>query len=286
MKKTPESLEKAILASRGGAVRLARLRWAEETLYWRGMLNREDLTARFGIGRAQAAADLKYLLEQVVSARQVTYDRAAAWRCYRAAPRFTPKLVKPELARWLRLQSGGAGLERPGLDGVGRVERAVEPLVARGVLSGLRKQRSVRIRYQAMTSLEESERVVSFHAVYDNGEQVVARGWCHLKQTYRNFALSRIWEAELLPDAPWRDAADDADWRNLMTLILAPHPDLSDGQRCITEKEWGMVDGRRELTLRAAFVYSFCKKYFLLPEFQSLPATLRPVVLLAQQPES
>jgi hypothetical protein len=71
----------------------------------------------------------------------------------------------------------------------------------------------------------------------------------------------------------------NADWHEEEKLVLVPHPDLSESQCRIIEQEWGMTNGKREISLRRAFVYPFRKRYALLSEFGSLPAQLRPIII-------
>jgi hypothetical protein len=57
-----------------------------------------------------------------------------------------------------------------------------------------------------------------------------------------------------------------------VTVVIAPHPRLSQGQRKAIELDYGMRDGEREIEVPKAFLYSFLKRLGLDGE----PARKRP----------
>ena len=65
-------------------------------------------------------------------------------------------------------------------------------------------------------------------------------------------------------------------------LTIGPHPDLSDSQRRAIEMDYGMVDGRADIIVRAALLFYALKRLGL----DTDPAARRPqdqqIVLVAQ----
>ena len=49
--------------------------------------------------------------------------------------------------------------------------------------------------------------------------------------------------------------ADDADWNELTTLEIGPHPDLSESKKRIIALDYGMRGGRAQIQVRKALRY-------------------------------
>jgi hypothetical protein len=59
----------------------------------------------------------------------------------------------------------------------------------------------------------------------------------------------------LAPFPSGASPADDADWNELVTLEIGPHPDLSEGQKRIIALDYGMRGGRAQIQVRKALRY-------------------------------
>ena len=50
-------------------------------------------------------------------------------------------------------------------------------------------------------------------------------------------------------------ASGDQDWQDIVDLIIAPHPELSVGQRKAIELDYGMDDGKATIPVKRALLY-------------------------------
>ena len=51
------------------------------------------------------------------------------------------------------------------------------------------------------------------------------------------------------------DASQDSHWQTVLTLVLAPHPDLPAAKKRVLELDYGMEGGQVKLPCRQAFLY-------------------------------
>jgi predicted DNA-binding transcriptional regulator YafY len=77
------------------------------------------------------------------------------------------------------------------------------------------------------------------------------RAWCEKNQDFRDFVLSRFrGEADLM-DSSERNASEDNDWQQRVTLQVEPDPRLRVDQREVIAHDYNMENGRLLLTTRA-----------------------------------
>jgi hypothetical protein len=101
-------------------------------------------------------------------------------------------------------------------------------------------------------------------------------------ECFKDFVLSRILQTRGSRESA-SSAADDSDWNSEVTLEIAPHPDLSDAQAKVVALDYGMRDGKAEITVRRALLYYALKRLGL----DTDPAARRPqdqqIVLLNRE---
>lgn len=93
------------------------------------------------------------------------------------------------------------------------------------MVRAIRQQEAIRVSYQSMTSLDESIRLLSPHALGNDGFRWHVRAYCHKRQRFSDFVLARILHIEGF-EPSHVDSSQDAHWHTVLTLVLAPHPDL------------------------------------------------------------
>src|SRR6266542_7008882 len=74
-----------------------RLEFVEFLLFWEGVLNRSDITQRFGVSVPQASNDLTMYRE--FAPANLEYDSSA--KCYVSRPAFKPRFLEPNPDRYL-----------------------------------------------------------------------------------------------------------------------------------------------------------------------------------------
>lgn len=261
-----------------------RLRRVELLLWWRGWVGRADLTDGFGISAAQASGDLQRYAELnpgalVYQTRRKRYEGTPEMRCVLHEPRL-------EEAVWLF--HGGAG---PGMMvEAGRLQFAsrqpecashsasvantsrgfaatvdvFQPLVRRAsqgverrVFLAMEQGRRLRVRYASLSSSRAEWREIVPHALGHDGYRWHVRAWCMRNGDFRDFAPSRIEEAEW-PGEEFGPPVVDEAWERIETLVLVPHAALDAEQRRAIELDYGMKKGRLEVKVRVAM-----REYFL-----------------------
>ena len=101
---------------------------------------------------------------------------------------------------------------------------------------------------------DESERLLSPHALGNDGFRWHVRAYCHRRQRFSDFVLARILHIAGFEPSD-AEPGRDSHWQTILTLVLAPHPDLSLAKKRVLELDYGMEDGQVQLPCRQAFLY-------------------------------
>ena len=242
-----------------------RLEFIDTRLAWEGRLNRSALTDFFSISIPQASLDLAKYME--LAPANMQYDPSQ--KTYVALPSFQPVFAEASSGRYLAelyaltlkmlspdLSFLGA---TPEADVVRHPARAVPENYLRHTLAAIREQRTLQIRYQAVSHPEPSERLISPRTLGYDGARWHIRGYCHLRHAYRDFVFARILSLSL--DGPSQEPVpiDDA-WDRELNVIIGPHPDLSEGQRRVIALDYGMTRDQLKIPTRQALVYYLLKR--------------------------
>jgi hypothetical protein len=132
--------------------------------------------------------------------------------------------------------------------------RTIDEQTVELVVRAIRQQEAIRVSYQSMTSLNESIRLLSPHALGYDGFRWHVRAFCHKRQRFSDFVLARILRIDGIEPSQV-DFSQDMHWHTVLTLILAPHPDLPAAKKRVLELDYGMEDGQVKLPCRQAFLY-------------------------------
>ena len=237
-----------------------RLAFIDFRLQWDGRINRSDLTQFFGISVPQASLDLARYQEQ--APQNLTYDRRS--RAYLVADGFHPIYAESHPKRYLDelLASETGVLEksasfigwRPPIGFPPQPGRAVEAGTLAVLLKAIKEGSSLKILYQSMSQLEPSERVISPHALGNDGFRWHARAYCHTRQKYLDFVLGRVLRVRKA-ETPSIPTDDDTQWHTILALVITPNPGLDETKRRVIELDYGMEDGEATLACRHALLY-------------------------------
>lgn len=236
----------------------ARLDFLERKLFWEGTANRRDLIERFGVSEQQASSDLTRY--QTMAPDNLVYDKSG--KTYRTSEAFEPVLYRPDpdrlLADFRLLAEGAMGVEAlpmaPPLEVARAPMRAVDATVLRNVLSAIRDRRRIAVDYTSFTRPDVRRRTIEPHALAFDGFRWHARARDIEDGTFKDFVLGRLSRTSLGAEAT-SSGDDDVEWSTLVTLVIAPHPSLSDAQRKAVEMDYGMRRGRAEIEVRKALLY-------------------------------
>jgi len=242
-----------------------RLEFIDFRLFWEGRINRSDLTDRFGISTPQASADLARYQE--LAPANLAYDPSL--RCYLATPAFQSAFGVEDSGHYLaQLRAIADGTirpeeawlaEPPNFRVVPAPGRGVDTRILKAVLNAIRKGHALSIHYQSMSKPDPQWRWITPHALGFDGFRWHVRAFCHNDESFKDFLFARILDiGETKPDTI--DPVDDRDWSESVTVVIAPHPGLSEGQRRAIELDYGMRDGARAIEVPRAFLYYFLKR--------------------------
>lgn len=242
---------------------LDRFAYIETELFWGDGLTAGHLARTFSITRQMA----QKIIDQYRSRqpKQMCYD--APRKRHKATDTFRPVFIRTSPHAFLDYLRGQAlvGLFRDEQEwselAVTDVDRLLRPELpldpVRVVLTGLRNQIAVLVDYRKK-ELEPgsiSTRVISpNHLVYTGGRYHV-RAYCHMKQNYLDFVLSRIAHAEIV-SIDWVSADYDKEWNEFAELRLKPNELLPASVQASLLRDYGKKScGIWTIKCRKALLY-------------------------------
>ena len=242
-----------------------RLEFIEFRLFWEGHVNRGDLMDAFGVSVNQASTDLNRYIG--MAADNMVYDKSA--RTYIRGSEFSPRFLKPDASRYLsQLRSVADGILDRSAAWIGHFPTyAAAPTPARGVnaktlrsvIASIRRSESIEVKYQSLSRPEPRWRWIAPHAIGFDGFRWHARAFCMTDETFKDFLLSRIIDTRgTCPSEVGADA--DTDWHELVTLEIAPHPELSETQQRVIALDYGMRGCKAKIPVRKALLYYALKR--------------------------
>ena len=244
---------------------LLRLRAIELLAYWEGRLVTNRLITWFGVSRQQASADIKRYMANH-NPDSLVHDPAV--KAYVPRPGFQPVLTKGHINEYLDMVSGLVSESmaitlqvNSNLASVQLPDRAVRPEVVREIIKACHSSRSIKILYASMANPIWSERIISPHTIVYTGFRWHVRAYCHKRQDYRDFLLSRIDRTPQSVDDIAPDASSDQLWDETVMLTLIPNSKLTEAQKALVEKDYGMPDGRLQLSVRKALAHYTIQRY-------------------------
>lgn len=261
-----------------------RIEFIDFRLQWDGRVNRSDLIEFFRISVPQASLDFARYLE--LAPQNIEYDRSE--KAYLATPQFQPLVTTGEAKGYLNQLLGVSSqvLEReasflgwtPPLGAVSFPGRKIEAPVLRRVLAAIRSKRMLQIEYQSMNRPNPTVRGISPHAVGFDGFRWHVRAYCHERHAFRDFVVARILNVASDEEST-ADPLHDAAWINMVDVVLAPHPELEEGQRRAIELDYGMQDGRVSFQTRQALLFYVLRRLGLDRPAQGTPQSQQIVLV-------
>jgi predicted DNA-binding transcriptional regulator YafY len=264
-----------------------RLEFIEFRLFWEGGVRRKDIIDMFGVSVPQASKDLTLYQEQAPG--NVEYDKSA--KRYVASRDFKPKFLQPDSDAYLsRLRTLAEGLAKPSESWIGyrpdsdialTPHREVEATGLRAVLDAMRERGSIEVLYQSMNSVRPDPvwRRMSPHAFGYDGFRWHARAYCHIDGKFKDFLLPRILDVRSLAQGG-ASGKDDLHWQEHVAVEITPHPQLTESQKKVVAKDYGMRDGKVVLSVRSAMLFYVLKRLGLLRDPEKEKPRAQHIVLL------
>lgn len=261
-----------------------RIEFIDFRLQWDGRVNRSDLIEFFRISVPQASLDFARYLE--LAPQNIEYDRSE--KAYLATAQFRPLVASSEAQGYLNQLLGVSSqvLEReasflgwtPPLGAVNFPGRKIEAAVLRTVLAAILRKRMLQIEYQSMNRPTPTMRDISPHAVGFDGFRWHVRAYCHERHSFRDFVFARILRVASDEEST-ADPLNDAAWTNMVDVVLAPHPELKEGQRRAIELDYGMRDGHVSFQTRQALLFYVLRRLGLDRPAQGTPQSQQIVLV-------
>jgi len=221
-----------------------RLRFIERCAWWRGVVNRKDLVAVFGVSMAQASADIQKYVEQnagsmVYDVKGKKYDGVAGMKCVYGEPD-----MKQACQMWL---------------GDGRYVSVMDVLplrmptatVTRRVIMAVLRGLKVRVQYDSLSGSRSAWREILPVRVVNSGLRYHVRAWCFTRGDWRDFVLSRMRDAEMPMACSEVPPVDEA-WEKMVEIVVQPHSELTTEQQDGVAHDFAMKKGKLRLQVRAA----------------------------------
>jgi len=223
-------------------------------LLWEGRVSRARLIAEFGLSPVRASEWLRDFREAfpewVAWDTKLKSDVATA-RAYMDAERAALSTQPGDLAGMLMPYSPDA----PGRPlSVSWDFVHTSPRTFSRLNLAITDRQRVKFLYCSMTNPELHQRIIEPHSLVRAGRRWHVRGYCLLRQGFRDFVLGRMSKAQLLKETSQTDASTDHAWSTVLKVRLIAHPRLSPAQQLVVRNEYFNGASARIESCRAALL--------------------------------
>lgn len=264
-----------------------RLEFIEFRLFWETSINRADIVEFFGVSVPQASKDLTLYQERAPG--NMEYDTRS--KRYVAAEKFVLRFLDPDPYVYLEeLRSVAEGTTSshdswiaalPRADIVLTPKRDIDIQVLRKILDAAREGVSIEVFYQSMNKVRPDPiwRTITPHAFGYDGFRWHVRAYCHLEHKFKDFLLPRILEVGT-KGAPGQTGEQDWLWNNYFDVVIGPHPALTESQKKVVAKDYGLDHGNGVLSVRYAMLFYVLKRLGLLGDAAKQSARTQHIVTI------
>lgn len=267
-----------------------RLEFIDFQLFWDGQINRSDIRDRFGVALLQASKDIAQYQE--IAPKNLNYDLRE--KRYFATNDYKPVLFEPDAEAYLTtmrddvrkiLREDDSDIDLPPHDVVSMPRRIVSAEILRKVISTVKQGKALEVFYQSMSRSEPMWRTISPHAFAFDGMRWHVRAFCHTGGHHKDFLLSRIQKTGKMEDTS-HTAASDEIWNEFFTVILKPHPQLTESQAKSVAIDYDMTDHKLNVKVRLALLYYFLRRLGLQDCDGEKLSSREYHVIVANEPET
>jgi hypothetical protein len=265
-----------------------RLEFIDFRLYWEGRINRKDLIEFFGISIPQASTDLRKYQEK--APKNIEYDKSGKF--YFATSNFKPAFVSSDSSDYLaqlrlisdKIYKEGESFigDFPSFDSIPNPTRSVDPEILREVLKAINGKMSLKIEYQSMSRPVPMWRRIVPHTLAYNGHRWHIRAFDYGRKMFLDFLFARILNVKD-PRPEEIDSSADIRWHSFIELKIAPHPDLTETQKRIIEKDYAMINGTKSINVRAALYFYLEKGLGLDEGCEKRPPQQQQIILVNRE---
>ncbi len=215
------------------------------------------------------------------------YDASA--KRYVAAEAFVLRFLDPDPYKYLsQLRAVAEGMlpaseswiaAMPSADVALTPKREIDIAILRRVLEAVRENQSIDVFYQSMNSARPDPiwRRMTPHAFGYDGFRWHVRGFCHVENKFKDFLLPRILEVGGKGE-PGQSGEHDWLWNNYFDVIVGPHPELTESQKRVVAKDYGLEVDTTVLSVRYAMLFYVLKRLGLLDDAAKRSARSQHIV--------
>jgi hypothetical protein len=229
----------------------SRLADLEQLIVWEGELSNERIRELLGVKPVYASRLMSGLMKLLTGRAERASAHAPLKMLYVSSGdqvRSSPDAYL-HMLNWLpgAPLNAGAGVVDPRLD-----LSLISPAIFSAIFQAIKRQQGLRISYRSMTHPLGTERLVFPHALVRAPRRWHMRAWCTERSDFLDFTLGRISAA--IPDStPFqghgKSRDQDLGWMNMVDLLIAPHPGLTEDQGKMIAGEF--FPGAASLRLKA-----------------------------------
>jgi len=246
-----------------------RLQFIEARLIWDGSVRRGQVCEVFDVTPNHLSRDFRRYRHH--HAHSLEYD--VEKKAYTRGRNFKPLLASGSAEEYLSLlQAYSTSKSTAVVPAMGQVATAesitqptgsIDPDVLRLVMLALREGRGLSLTYQSLNESDPVPRILWPHTLVFNGDRWHARAFDDRHQAFRDFVLARCIKAELHSSTAPMAATEDTRWHETETVDVVPASRLSDSQKTVVAKEFGMKVGDDGAFVWSAAIRKCLVGYFL-----------------------
>lgn len=238
-----------------------RLQYIELMAYYTGVITRSNVARAFGISDAAATKDLKFYND--IAPENLLYKHNVFG--FVPTPAFkevfadlSPAVVLPMIEANLTVIGGpnrGSAIFGIPVEGLALPNRLPDKIVLAQVTRAIHSHKRLKVSYHSLTNSTNDEgRIIEPHALVNTGFRWHVRAYNEDTFDFRDFVLSRFEAATCLDQIAESSAQYDDDWVEIVTLQLAPHPELDDKKRSSLLMDYGCETDIIEIKIRRALI--------------------------------
>lgn len=227
----------------------SRLVELEQLIVWEGDISNERIRELLGVKPVYASRLMSGLMKLLTGRA----ERATAHAPLKMLYASSEDRARTSPDAYLHMLNSLSIAPLAGMTGVvdARLDLSlISPAVFSAIFQAIKRQQGLRISYKSMTHPLGTERLVFPHALVRAPRRWHMRAWCIERSKFLDFTLGRV-SAAFLDDTPCAGHGRDHDeaWMNVVDLLIAPHPGLSEDQRQMIASEF--FPGTASLRLKA-----------------------------------
>ncbi len=221
----------------------------EILLFWEGQINRKRLAILLGLSENRASQLIKQY--EASFPGFIRYDKKK--KCHFPTETFQPQLTKGITEDYLNLLLQ-ENKQTASTEIIAAPQRYVIPQVLKTVCSAIQLKNKIQIVYQSLQNPDTNQwRVITPHTLVFSGIRWHVRGFCEKSKTFKDFVLSRFAQAETEKFGAVT-IQQDSHWQTFEELVIMADPRLTESQRKLIEREYGMNEGRLVIETRGALI--------------------------------